>query len=168
MLKLSWRRWRWAVVAASAAVAAGVAGVLSINLFWSYLKYPDAEHRQAARHLDKVSVEGFDYLGEDASEYGSVSRFWLKRGIPDSGSMPKYDHRQLQGEVPGRSLSTSRYEQEIGWLSLRDDDPLCVLQAFRIRELGPGIDLTISGEDRNAIAAGNAVMIRVVVICGDG
>jgi len=161
------RRWRW-ILLATAGVGVIALAVAAFAVVWPYLKYPDAEHRQAARHLDKVSIEGYSYRGEDASEYGSVSRFWLKRGAFDRGVTPQYDHRPIQTETPGRDLSTSRYEQEIGWLLLRDDDPPCVLRAFRVLEVGPGIGLTFGAEDEKAIAEGRAAMIRVVVICGDG
>jgi hypothetical protein len=140
-----------------------------ITVAWPYLKYDDL-HRAAAGHLDGVKVEGFDYVGESGADPSALSRFWIRReAVSDPASVVRYDSRALRRDMPGRdSLSKTRYEQEIGWLSLTDNKVPCDLSAWQVRELTRGAISKISAEDRQRVNRGEFTLIRVNVACGGG
>jgi hypothetical protein len=167
LTSFKWRQQVFWLVATT--VAAVVICAAAIYFAWPYLKY-DEVHRAAARHLDEVTVEGFDYVGENAADPSALSRFWIRRGtMDDPGSVVRYDGRPPHREIPGRdSLARSRYEQEIGWLSWLDDQMPCSLSVLQVHELMPGVMPKISTADRNAIESGTTTLIRVAVTCGAG
>ena len=104
-------RWQQQVFWLVAAIVAVLAiCVMGIHFAWPYLKYDNEWHRAAARHLDEVTVEGFDYVGENAADPRALSRFWIRRDATDDpGSVVRYDGRLPHREIPGRdSLPRSR------------------------------------------------------------
>lgn len=157
------------VVAVGIALAAAALTVLAF-IVWPYLKYPGTFERTAARHLDKVDVDGFEYVGEDATDNDAVSRFWILRGhSSDPAPAVTYDGGPLRSDRPGQdSLSHSRFEDELGWLTLDGDVP-CSLTPWRVKEKPPiGADVELSNADWRAVETVTVTLIRVVVLCGGG
>jgi hypothetical protein len=157
------------VVAVGTALATAALAVLAVTV-WPYLKYPGTFERTAARHLDKVDLEGFEYVGEDATDNDAVSRYWILRGrLSDRASAVTYDGQPLRRDRPGQdSLSYSRFEDELGWVHLAGDVP-CSLTAWRVKEKPPiGADVDLSNADWSAVGTGTVTLIRVVVLCGGG
>lgn len=153
----------------AATVAAFVMCATAIYFSWPHLKY-DEVHRAAAQHLDKITVEGFDYVGENAADPTALSRFWIRRdAVADPGSVVRYGGRSPHREMPGgESLARSRHEQEIGWLSWPDDQVPCSLSIRQVHELKPGVMPGLSAADREAVRSGTTTLIRVSVSCGGG
>lgn len=156
--------WEVSVVVMLVAACAG-----AVNLVSPYLKY-DKLHLAAAWRLDRVTVEGFDYVGENKSDPSALSRFWIRReAVSEPGTVVRYDGRLLRVEIPdGDGLARPRLEQEIGWLSLPDKEMPCALSAYQVHELMLGIMPEISAAERTAIRGGTITLIRVAVACGGG
>jgi hypothetical protein len=165
MLKLR-VRWSW-VVAVLAVAAVTALGFVA----WPYFKYPGAFERAAAGHLDKVTVEGFGYIGEDATENDAVSRFWMRRGTSaDTAPAITYAGQQLRRDFPGRaSLTETKFEKELGWLHLPDENVPCALSASQVKKEPPaGATADLSNADWGTVEAGAVTLIQVVVTCGGG
>jgi hypothetical protein len=163
-------RWRWILLATAGAGLIALA-VAAFTVAWPYVKYADAEHRVAAQHLDQVSLDGFEYLGEDTADPNQVSRYWIRRAAgQDATWLPQYDSRPLRTDHPGQdSLSRTQYEEELGWFPLDDDRKMpCSLTAYRVLNTRFVGGIRLDDEDEAAIGAGNATLIRVVVACGGG
>ncbi|MEH0844535.1 hypothetical protein V6U81_19315 [Micromonospora sp. CPCC 205711] len=138
-------------------------------LVWPFIRYPVATERAAAAHLDEVSVDRADYLGEDTSDKDAVSRLWIRRDSAEVEPLPTYDARPLRQDHPGRdSLSRSRFEDELGWLDLFDEDMPCGLTAYRVIQVNASTGVDLSAEDEWAVEASRSTLIRVVVACGGG
>jgi hypothetical protein len=165
MLKLR-VRWSWVVTALVIAAITALGFVA-----WPYFKYPGAFERAAARHLDKVTVEGFEYIGEDATENDAVSRFWMRRGTSaDTASAITYAGHPLRRDFPGRaSLTETEFKRELGWLHLPGENVPCALSAFQVKREPPaGGTADLSNADWGTVEAGAVTLIQVVVSCGGG
>jgi hypothetical protein len=128
--------WLIAAIVAVLAVWAGC------HFVWPFIKY-DKAHRAAARHLDRVTLEGFDYVGEYSADPVVLSRFWMRRGaVSDLESAVRYQ---------GRILSLGMPEEQKPW----------VLRASLVYELMPEALPRISAEERRAIEKGSITLIRV-------
>jgi hypothetical protein len=134
---------RWVLIALAVAIVA-VPVVVAFFSARPYLEYPDSTERRAVGHLDKATVDGFEYVGEDVSDVDAVSRFWIRKvGGVDLASAIDHDGRQLRRDHPGRDApSRSRFEEAVGWLSLPGEDHSCALTAYRVIRVrrcgGPG------------------------------
>lgn len=162
-------RRRWMLIPLAGLFAGALATVLFL---WAqpHVEYPEATKRSAAAHLAKVTVDGFEYLGEDSSDVDAVSRFWIRQDTElDLASAIEYAGRPLRGDHPGRDTpSRSNFEEEVGWLNLADDDRICALTAYRVKRVDPAAGLDLSDAEKREITAGLATLVRVVVACGKG
>jgi hypothetical protein len=160
---------RTVLVAAGSILVAAILIALALAV-WPFLRYPGTMERTAAEHLNNVEVDGFEYIGEDATVNATVSRFWVLRGtLNDPASAVKYDGKPLRRDYPGLdSPPGTRFEEELGWLPLAGE-VRCGLSASRVKEQPPiGANVELSGAEWLAVEAGTVTMIRVVVTCGGG
>ncbi|MEV0808180.1 hypothetical protein [Micromonospora sp. NPDC050200] len=75
----------------------------------------------------------------------------------------------MRQDHPGRdSLSRSRFEEELGWLALFDEDTPCGLTAYRVIQVNASTGVDLSAEDERVVEAGRSTLIGVVVACGGG
>ncbi|MEH1056911.1 hypothetical protein V6U89_17115 [Micromonospora sp. CPCC 206171] len=98
MLKTGTRPW-W-LVAGVLVVALGLL-VGAAFLVWPFIRYP--VERAAAAHLDEVSVDRADYLGEGTSDKDAASRLWIRRDSAEVEPLPTYDGRPLRQDHGGRA-----------------------------------------------------------------
>lgn len=126
--------------------------------------------KAAGRHMESVKVTGFTFVSEDVSDKYSVSRFWLRRTVvPSAVSAIAYDGQKIrQDPIGGVPLSRSRFEKQIGWLSLVEKRFPCSLSAFQVANTRASYGLKLSEADRNSVENGTATLVRVVITCGEG
>jgi hypothetical protein len=162
-------RRRWVLIPLAGVFVGGLVAVV-IVVAKPYVEYPEATKRSAVAHLAKVTVDGFEYLGEDSSDVDAVSRFWIRQDAGlDLASAIEYDGLPTRRDHPGRDApSRSEFEEEVGWLSFASENRICALTAYRVKRVDAGTGVDLSDEEKREIAAGLATLVRVVVACGEG
>lgn len=153
--------WALATLLAAGLVLAGGIKV------WPYIKYPEPEQRSAGRYAGAVRVVGFEYRGEDTSDVGTVSRYFLG-AVGDHRPRVLYNGREsLHGYESDPPISD--YFEGIGWLTLSQDEE-CVLQVSRARAVSGWTRRVakLSDKEKAAVEGGERLLIEAAVTCGAG